>query len=58
MPETADVGALAAFGVEQTQKLEDANGRTRSILFIAETVDKKNEEIRKALKPRPWWKIF
>jgi hypothetical protein len=58
IPTEDTVGKWIAFGDAQTGQLDKANGRTSDTLSIVQKCEARDAETAKALKPRPWWRIF
>lgn len=58
IPTSDTAGDWIAFGDAQTGQLDKANGRTADTLTIVQKCEARDAEATKALKPRPWWKIW
>lgn len=52
------MGDWIAFADRQTAALEKANGRTADTVAIVKKCEARDAQVAKALKPRPWWKVF
>lgn len=54
-PANGDVADLAKFADAQTDKLDQANGRTSDLIAIADTCQKRQQAVLTALAPKPWY---
>lgn len=55
LPKDNSVGEWVAFGDAQTGRLESANDRKVTMLWILERCEAEEKVAVEKLKPRPWW---
>lgn len=58
LPADNSVGEWVAFGDAQTGKLESANDRKNTALWIMDQCEGEQKAAAEKLKPRPWWQLF
>lgn len=58
LPQTNNIGELAAFGDAQTGQLDIANSRFMAADDIQVNCEKLLAEAAEQLKPEPWWKFW
>lgn len=58
LPADNSVGEWVAFGDAQTGRLEAANDRKSTVLWIIDRCEAEERTAAEKLKPRPWWKVW
>lgn len=58
LPEDNTVGGWVAFADAQTGKLESANDRKTTALWIIDQCEGEEKEAAERIKPRPWWRFW
>ena len=54
---SADVGDLWKSLDDQTNRLDQANGRTSDVIAMADSCQAHQAAVLTALTPKPWWKF-